>query len=573
MAAESRESSQLTRRTILKGVGATGALLGAGLPQLIVPALWRQVGAVADSPFGVHLEFGNQPTSEMTVSWVTSGAVQNPRVRFGPSAANLDGVVEAETRTYTDGPSGQEIFTHHASLTGLGANRTYFYEVSHDGAASPVKANFRTAPNGRVPFRFTSFGDQSIPDDFTSVNPNQPWSPYAGLIVPQVEATEPLFHLYNGDLCYANTASPSVAATGIRPRVWASFLNNNSRSARYRPWMPAAGNHENERMDGRPPGATYIPFDSFKAYQTYFSLPASGAYADFRGLWYAFRVGSVQVISLNNDDVCYQNGGNTYVHGYSGGAQKAFLQQTLAAARASRDIDWIVVVMHQVAMSTAIPFNGSELGIREEWLPLFDRYGVDLVVTGHEHHYERTFAVRGQEGADAYRRPIAASHETDSIDTTKGTVHMILGGGGHNNSSYNKYSTNGTFDGHPAFESEILAPQTPGAPAAPWVPIPLITPKPRETATWSPTILSTDPTASHARDSGHGYGFATFDVSPGALGGYTTITVRYQRVLNPNNPADAGKEVNFDSFTLRRPRSDRAASGQALRPAAEPATV
>ncbi len=30
-----------------------------------------------------------------------------------------------------------------------------------------------------------------------------------------------------------------------------------------------------------------------------------------------------------------------------------------------------------------------------EWLPLFDRYGVDLVVTGHEHHFERTLAVRG----------------------------------------------------------------------------------------------------------------------------------------------------------------------------------
>jgi hypothetical protein len=27
-----------------------------------------------------------------------------------------------------------------------------------------------------------------------------------------------------------------------------------------------------------------------------------------------------------------------------------------------------------------------DLGIRQEWLPLFDKYGVDLVVCGHEHH-------------------------------------------------------------------------------------------------------------------------------------------------------------------------------------------
>ncbi len=69
---------------------------------------------------------------------------------------------------------------------------------------------------------------------------------------------------------------------------------------------------------------------------------------DTAGLWYAFTVGSVRFISLNNDDVCYQDGGNSYVRGYSHGAQKAWLEQELRATRADRDIDWIVVCMHQV---------------------------------------------------------------------------------------------------------------------------------------------------------------------------------------------------------------------------------
>jgi len=169
---------------------------------------------------------------------------------------------------------------------------------------------------------------------------------------------------------------------------------------------------------------------------------------------------------------------------YSGGAQKAFLESTLEAARASNDIDWIVVVMHQVAISTAIPFNGCELGVRQEWLPLFDKYGVDLVVTGHEHHYERSFALRGQEGQ--YSRPVAASNETDTIDTRAGTVHMVLGGGGHSSSSHNKYSINSG-----AFEAEILAPS--GAPpATPGGPIPLITPKPKK-----PRMLKTSTSMPH----------------------------------------------------------------------------
>ncbi len=125
----------------------------------------------------------------------------------------------------------------------------------------------------------------------------------------------------------------------------------------------------------------------------------------------------------------YQDAGNSYVRGYSAGAQKAWLEQELAAARANRDIDWVVVCMHQVAISTADKFNGADLGIREEWVPLFDRYNVDLVVCGHEHHYERSHPIRGH-ADNRTLTPLPTATATDVIDTTKGTVHMVIGGGG-----------------------------------------------------------------------------------------------------------------------------------------------
>jgi hypothetical protein len=64
-------------------------------------------------------------------------------------------------------------------------------------------------------------------------------SPAAAETTLRVEWLRPLFHLLNGDLCYANIAEDRV-------RTWWDFWENNSRSARNRPWMPAAGNHENE---------------------------------------------------------------------------------------------------------------------------------------------------------------------------------------------------------------------------------------------------------------------------------------------------------------------------------------
>jgi hypothetical protein len=61
-----------------------------------------------------------------------------------------------------------------------------------------------------------------------------------------------------------------------------------------------------------------------------------------RGLWYAFTAGSVRVLSIANDDVTYQDGGNSYVRGYSEGAQKAWLEKGLSAARGGcrRDLCW-----------------------------------------------------------------------------------------------------------------------------------------------------------------------------------------------------------------------------------------
>jgi hypothetical protein len=58
-----------------------------------------------------------------------------------------------------------------------------------------------------------------------------------------------LFHLLNGDLCYAGL-NPTV-----QPEVWRDFGNNNQTSAANRPWMPCPGNHEVE-FESRSQGLT-----------------------------------------------------------------------------------------------------------------------------------------------------------------------------------------------------------------------------------------------------------------------------------------------------------------------------
>jgi hypothetical protein len=518
----------VSRRSVLgagvagaAGVAAAGSVLLPGAPAVAAPTFWSQPGhAGMPDVHGLHLQFGADAASEMVVSWSTPVPVSRPRVLYGTVAGGYGASVPAETVTYTDGASGNAVYLHHARLGRLRPDTGYGYAAVHDGAAA-IPGVFRTAPRGRAPLTFTSFGDQGTPTLGKQVTPpgstTPIWvndnlgSPAAGDTVAGVERVAPLFHLINGDLCYANLSPDRV-------RTWSDWFTNTSRSSRMRPWMPCAGNHENELGNG-PIG--------FGAYQTYFRVPDSGSDTETRGLWYAFTAGSVRVISLANDDVAYQDGGSSYVRGYSGGAQKAWLERELAATRANRDIDWVVVVMHQTVVSTADHFNGADRGPREEWLPLFDKYGVDLVVCGHEHHYERTHAIRGHQDNETLT-PIPVSTDPSTVDTSKGTVHLVIGGGGTSAPS------NALFFEPAACRVITGVGPVGGNGKRPSIYVP-------EEAPWSAF-----------RDKEHAYGFCAFDVDPGRHpGGPTTMNVTYYAVSGPY-----AQLTVVDKVTLVRPRRD-----------------
>ena len=522
---------ELSRRRLLAAAGvASGVLATASFGEkgdaqgAVVPSVLpdpTKTPAVS----GLHLQFGADASSEVTVSWHTLQPVSNPRVVLGRPDGKFEQTVAASPSSYVDGKSNQVVYAYHAKIGRLQADAMYMYGALHAGAA-PEFGTFRTSPRGRASFTFTSFGDQGTPTvgrKFVPppgvtlptplfVNDNL-GSPAGGDTTLGVERLRPLFHLFNGDLSYANLATDRV-------RSWWDFWNNNTRSARHRPWMPSPGNHENELGNG-PIG--------YRAYQTYFSVPEASGQTDVtRGLWYAFTAGSVRVISIANDDVAYQDGGNSYVRGYSAGGQKAWLERELAATRENHDIDWVVVCMHQVAISTADKFNGADLGIREEWVPLFDKYGVDLVVCGHEHHYERSHPIRGQE-ANRTLTPKPASEVRDVIDTTKGTVHMVIGGGG------TSFPSNQLFFDPPQCRVIVAV----GSPDP-------------ATGKRSPVYVKEDAPWSAVRNAAHAYGFAAFTVDPGSeRGGITSMKVVYYDVVGPD-----GQLAPFETFTLRRPRRD-----------------
>jgi hypothetical protein len=505
------------------------------------------------TPEQIHLTWGSDPARAVFVSWASAAQAVHPRVILEPadgrppagpvarSAADPK-VIHALQRTYTDGLNGQTVFTYHATLDRLEPGARYRYAVTADNDSrrpGPFAATFRTARSGRVPFRWTSYGDLATP--VTSWLLSSPQSRHA---VDAVERFEPLFHLLNGDLCYANM-NPTA-----QPAVWADFGNNVQRSAAYRPWMPCPGNHEIEFCNGE---------QGLDSYLTRYSLPENGT--GFPGRWYRFQIGSALFISLAADDVIYQDSGafhagpgpltpapstghapiapgtSLYTRGYSGGAQTRWLESTLAAAEQDASIDWIIVQMHQDALSSSKNGNGSDKGIRETWLPLFDRYGVDLVLCGHDHDYERSWPVRGcnhDVGRDATTgapvdtrqpQPVTTTEPAaGGFDTRRGTVHLILGGGG-TNSPLDVYGVK-PRSGLPQARVITRANRPePGPVAGVFV---KSAADALEDAIWSAR-----------RDTVTGYGIAVFDLDPGEAGGKTSITLRYYHAVGaPQAPAD-----------------------------------
>jgi hypothetical protein len=363
-------------------------------------------------PFGTHLAFGAEPTTQMSATWQVPVPVDSPFLRVGSSPWDLGERIAAEIRPVTTPMAGLwapsavpsraaeiEQYYVHATVSGLRPGQTYFYSIGHHGwdRRPPAPAGtFITAPSGREPFTFTAFGDQGVSEDAIAAS-------------ALVAAQKPAFHLHAGDLSYAESGGRGLITDCYDPRVWDSFFTELEPVAGHVPWQIAAGNHEME--------AWYSP-DGYRALRARFGLPGDGS-GQPQPTYYSFVYGNVGIISLDANDVSCEIPAN---NGYSGGAQTRWLAQTLATLRRDPGVDFIVAYFHHCAYSSCT-VHGSDAGPRQLWVPLFDDYSVDLVINGHNHIFERTDPLKS--GV-----PTPAPTGATVYPAAQGTTYITAGGGG-----------------------------------------------------------------------------------------------------------------------------------------------
>ncbi len=308
-----------------------------------------QTGAPDFAPQRIVLNLTARPATSMAVTWRTAAFVPDPVVQVAEAGDWTDfqgtaAVVEAVSEKVAI-DSVTSAYHHSVILTGLRPNTLYAYRVGGDTVWSEWN-QFTTASNDAAPFAFVFFGD-----------------PQNGIadVVPRVfreallTAPSARFWLFTGDLTelpqYDRLWSEWFAAAGFIHSIMPSVMTPGSHEY-------ALQTKDTTRWD------VFTPL-----WDAHFTLPENGP----KGLEErAFTIDyqGVRFILLDSQHELKE--------------QSQWLEKVLS----QNPNRWTVVAMHEPVFSVAADRDGHDT--RDAFMPLFDRYSVDLVLSGHDHVYSRS---------------------------------------------------------------------------------------------------------------------------------------------------------------------------------------
>ncbi|MDH3247168.1 MAG: metallophosphoesterase, partial [Saprospiraceae bacterium] len=357
---------------------------------------------------GPYLQKGS-PNS-MTIKWRTASATESV-LFYGTSQNNLN-QNSSDNSPKTD---------HEITLTGLSSNTTYYYEISNASNVLVPAASelyFKTSPpsGSSASLRAWILGDCGTANSNARAVRDAYYSYGGG------DHTDMM--LFLGDNAYSDGTDTEYQ--------FALFENMYEDILKRTVSWSCLGNHDGHSANSSTQSGPYYDIFSFP------TLAECGGVPSGTEAYYSFDFGNVHFISLDSYESNRSVGGSMY------NWCEADLQNTTA--------DWIVAFWHHPAYSKGSHDSDSEGALRDmrqNFLPMLEANGVDLVFSGHSHSYERSFFLNGHYGnSDSFNpqiHTVGSNGDGDgrtsgdgayqkAYDQTEGAVYITSGSSGKTSS-------------------------------------------------------------------------------------------------------------------------------------------
>ena len=374
---------------------------------LLTPII-RCAGSTVSVTRGPYLQLGT--TSNIVVRWRTDQPTSS-RVQYGltPLALNLQA---SDSSLVTD---------HVVTLTNLAENTRYYYSVG--GASTLVggpELYFYTAPIHPKPTRIWVLGDAGTAF-------NQPDYSQLGLIVEGQRPVRDAYYAY-AQSRYTDVwllLGDNAYNDGNDGDYTSNFFNIYPQMTRQSVIWPAIGNHE-----------VNLSVGDATAYLDIFSLPTQGEAGGVPSgdeRYYSFDYGNIHFVCLDSE-ISNRDPGSPQL-------------TWLAADLAANTKDWLIVFWHSPPYSKGSHDSDARsnlIKMRQNVVPLIEAHGVDLVLCGHSHVYERSYLIDGHYGYSSSWSPTMAkdsgsgrTNETGAYlkegvgpAARKGAVYVVTGSAG-----------------------------------------------------------------------------------------------------------------------------------------------
>lgn len=143
---------------------------------------------------------------------------------------------------------------------------------------------------------------------------------------------------------------------------------------------------------------------------------------DLESPYYSFDYQNVHFLAMST-------GKDSVISYANGSEQYQFIRDDLNKAANDPDIDWIIVYGYR-PLYTSPTFHPASKVLRETYAPLFEKYGVDMVLTSHNHNYQRSYPLV-YNIENSFQPTIKDSNVTHYI-APEAPIYVVVGTAGNN---------------------------------------------------------------------------------------------------------------------------------------------